>query len=318
MLKEERFATKLSGAVTTASDPVALRASVVNGAKAADNRVTEFLYDRNGRRTHETRLNVNGKVLSEVGGLQAAATTYAQIRYEYNGLGQVVLKTEANGDFTEYSYDAIGRETSVQSKPYDDYQNVSVRNKVDTFYNGLSLVTRSIERSKSGTADRITRSTYSTGGRLASSTDASGFTRSYGYDAEGQLVMERYDRAKSDNSVTLTEAVAYRYDLAGRVVLQATATLGGGGWTFGAANQLRYNAFGEVTGRGLNVVGDSWQETFEYDLGGRMWRSTAERRLDPHLSPRRHRQGHSDRRLRGRPRSLRLRSHHAHPQLDRE
>jgi YD repeat-containing protein len=274
VLKEERFATQISGTVTTTSSPAALRAGVLNGANAALNRVTEFLYDRNGRRTDETRLNVDAKALDVNGALEAAAFAYARIHYEYNGLGQVTLKTEANGDFVEYEYDAMGRETSVMSAPYTDFEEDPVRNTVDTFYNGLNLVTRSIERSKSGTADRVTSSIYGTGGRLSSTTDAAGFTRHYGYDAAGQVVMERYDRLQSDGTFA-DDAIAYRYDLAGRLVFQSTATFAGGVWTFGDATQMRYNAFGEVTGRGVNVANDAWQETFEYDSGGRMWRSTS-------------------------------------------
>ena len=273
-LKEERFATRLSGTVTTASSAADLRTSVVNGANAAFNRVTDFLYDRNGRRTYETRLNVDGKVLDTGGGLEDAAVSYAQIHYEYNGLGQVTRKTEANGDFLDYGYDAMGRETSIQSAPYTDFESASVRNRIDTLYNGLNLVTRSIERSKSGTADRVTSSTYGIGGRLASTADAESFVRNYGYDAEGQMVAESYSRLKADGT-SVSEAIAYRYDLAGRLVFQSTAAANGASWTFGDATQLRYNAFGEVTGRGINVTGNNWQETFDYDAGGRMWRSTS-------------------------------------------
>jgi YD repeat-containing protein len=273
-LKEERFATQLSGTITTASSAADLRTSVVNGANATFNRVTDFLYDRNGRRTYETRLNVDGKVLDAGGGLDDAAVSYAQIHYEYNGLGQVTRKTEANGDFVDYGYDAMGRETSIQSAPYTDFESASVRNTIDTFYNGLNRVTRSIERSKSGTADRVTSSTYGIGGRLASTTDAESFIRNYGYDAEGQVVAESYSRLKADGT-SVSEAIAYRYDLAGRLVFQSTAASNGASWTFGDATQLRYNAFGEVTGRGINVAGDDWQETFDYDAGGRMWRSTS-------------------------------------------
>ena len=55
--KEERFASRLTGsAVTTASDPAALRTGVVKDTTL--DRTTEFTYDLNGRRTAEKRLNV--------------------------------------------------------------------------------------------------------------------------------------------------------------------------------------------------------------------------------------------------------------------
>jgi YD repeat-containing protein len=267
---EERFANPVA-AVAITSDPVALRSSVLGGL---GNRVTEFTYDKNGRRKSETRLNVDGKTLSGTGQLIAAGA-HAQILYDYNGLGQVTKKTEANGDFAEYGYDATGRQTSVQSPFYTDFENASVRRRTEIAYDGLGNVTRSAEKSKTGVAtdDRLTKYTYSAGGRLDQMTDPSTFVRTYRYDAAGNVVIEVYSRANSTG--TLTEANAYRYDLLNRLTAQSVMTWTGSVWTDGDVTQLRYNTFGEITGQGINVVNNAWQETFDYDAGGRMWRSTS-------------------------------------------
>ncbi len=269
---EERFAVQVAP-VTLGSDPAALRASVLNGA---GNRVTQFTYDKNGRRLSETRLGVNGKSLSASGQLQAAGAD-AQILYDYNGLGQITRRTEATLDVTEFGYDAIGRQTSVQSGLYTDYQGASVRRRTETAYNGLGSVTRSVDKSKAGgAADRVTTYTYGAGGRLDEVKDAADFVRTYSYDAAGNVVLEAYARANSAGVAT-TEANGYRYDLLNRMTSQSVLTSTGGVWTEGVVTKMRYNAFGEITGRGLNADagGTAYQETYDYDAGGRMWRSTS-------------------------------------------
>ncbi|HEY5723948.1 MAG TPA: LysM peptidoglycan-binding domain-containing protein [Allosphingosinicella sp.] len=271
--KEERFARQLTVAVTVDSVLSDLRANAAIPANVND-RVTEFVYDLNGRRTHEKRLNVDGKKLDVYGALIADAA-HSEIRYEYNGLGLVVKKTEANGDTTEYGYDSIGRQTSVQGAEYSHYAGGLARRKTDTYYNGLGEVTRSIDRSKNDVAanNRVTTYSYGAGGRLQSVTDASGFTRAYGYDVDGRVVKESYDRLKSSDLTTYhNEGIAYRYDFAGRLTFQANATDTGPSWSFGDSTHLRYNAYGEVTGKGINGI---YQETFEYDAGGRLWRSNS-------------------------------------------
>jgi YD repeat-containing protein len=270
--KEERFANQVA-LPTITSLPLALRATVVGGV---GDRVTNFEYDRNGRRTSETRVGVNGNKLSASGQLEAAHSVDARIAYDYNGLGQVVRKTEANLDFTEFEYDLIGRQTAVQSASYIDFQTNSARRRTETTYNGLGDVTRSVAKSRLGTADRVTSYTYGAGGRLEHMKDAADFVRTYSYDAAGNVVLESYSRADSAGIGT-AEANGYRYDLLNRVTSQSMLTKPASSWIEGVVTRIRYNSFGEISGRGLNADanGTAYQETFDYDAGGRMWRSTS-------------------------------------------
>jgi YD repeat-containing protein len=269
---EERFAERVAAA-NVGSIAGDLRSSVAGGL---GNRVTNFEYDRNGRRTAETRMGVNGKKLSAIGQLEAAHSPDARIEYEYNGLGQVVRKREANLDFTLFQYDLLGRQTSVQSASYFDFQNNEVSRRTETFYNGLGAVTRSIAKSRLGNDDRLTTYSYTAGGRLDHMTDAAGFVRTYSYDAAGNLVREAYSRADSAG-IGSDEASAFRYDLLNRITSQSMLTKPAGSWAEGVVTKVRYNSFGEMTGRGLNADsgGTTYQETFDYDAGGRMWRSTS-------------------------------------------
>lgn len=270
VLTEERFATRVASAVTTSSDPVALRANV---AKTADDRITVFTYDRNGHRLTEQRNGVASYTINATTGVLSAGPTSALITYAYDGLGNVTRKTEATGDYIDYAYDGLGRQTSATASAFTDYTGASVRTMTETKYNGLNDLTRSTVRSLAGTAttDQTTTYTYAGGtGRLLTVTDAAGFTRTYAYDVGGRVLRESYVRTKSDGA-TVAEANVYRYDQLGRVISQGTASYGSS-WTLGDQTQVKYNAYGEVVAKGVN---GGWQEKYDYDSGGRLWRSTA-------------------------------------------
>ena len=290
--KETRYATQLSGAVTVTT--TSSMATLTAGLAATGDRVTEFEYDKNGRRKIERRLDVVAYDINTTNGnltVRTGPNAHAEVKYFYNELGQIVQKVEANGDTTDYSYDAIGRQTKIEEAGFTDYAAASVRNTTEIFYDGLNNVVRTREGKATANSaiDHITTYTYGAGGRLATMTSkiddlglsTSTFTHYYGYDKAGNLVMDRYLRLQANGS-TVSEANAYKYDAKGRVIQQATATDGStakdgsGPWTFGDKTHLRYNVYGEVTGKGITAGSETtpvYQETFEYDTAGRMWRS---------------------------------------------
>jgi len=284
---ETRYASPRAP-VNTSTDPDTL----ANGLPTAA-RITRFTYDREGRRLTETRQEVeayrvdtsdeNNPHLEEV-------FNEATITYTYNGLGQVTSKTEAIGvgnaddrDATVYDYDAIGRLKTVTGVQFRDFEGHDVRNVTENVYNGLdNLVktTESVDGTTTEGSPRVTSYTYSAGGRIATMTDAANFVRTYYYDAAGRVMYEKYIRHKSIVSLSAIEAQTWRYDALGRVVFQAAATLNGTNWTFGDVTQMRYDSHGEVTGRrvtdeaGYRTGTGPWQEAFDYDKAGRMWRTT--------------------------------------------
>lgn len=260
--KEERFATALSTTPTTASDPAALKSSVSGNV---NDRITNFTYDRNGHRLTEQRQSVNNWALDSFNNL-IGSTANATITYTYNGLGEVTSKTEATGDKTSYVYDVYGRQTTVNGQGYTDYSGASVTPTTVMSYDGLNNLTSTVANST-----LVSTNTYGPGGRLDTSTDASGFTTSYGYDRAGRVVKQSYTRTKSDDT-NVTEARATRYDLLGRATYQGVATQNGSSWVFGDYQTTSYNAFGEVTGTGLNGL---TQETNTYDNAGRATQTTA-------------------------------------------
>ncbi len=277
VLTEVRYATAISGSTTisTSSDPFVLDDSLA----AANDRTTVFTYDKAGRRLTEKRLNVTAYTVSGSGVLSSDSTGYSLITYTYNGLGEVLTKTEANGDTTTYAYDVAGRQTQVSEASFTDYQSNTVAPTTDQFYDGLNNLVRVREgKASSSSIDRITTYAYGAGGRLASTTDAAGNTHTYGYDAAGRVTTEAWSRVKADGSTTINELNASSYDLLGRVVWQtiwaqdpATST-----WSAGDVTRTKYNTFGEVTDRGIGTTSvEMYQEHFEYDAAGRLWRTNS-------------------------------------------
>jgi YD repeat-containing protein len=266
--QEERLAVKLPGAVTTASDPTALRNSVAGNA--AD-RITQFGYDRNGRRTSEWRLYIHSNNVG-AGGALGTDGVHGGIQYHYNGLGQVWQKTFGNGDYVSYVYDTGGRLTQESRSPYADHSGASVRPTTFYYYNGVNDLVMSRQGGAIQAAgDRFTCYTYGAGGRLATMTDATGAAYNYGYDAAGNVVRESWVRQKADGS-TVIDGLLYTRDLLGRVTSQAFANAPGNYWIKGDSQDSAYNAYGEVHQRGINGL---WQEKFAYDGAGRLWRSNS-------------------------------------------
>jgi YD repeat-containing protein len=260
---ERRHAEQWLGTVAAGAPPAV--------ATRADDRVTEFTYDRNGRRLTEKRLGVLAYSVDPATGALTAATQAAQVSYAYNGLGEVTLKTEANGDTVAYLYDNMGRLTKETRATYAGYAG-AVTPTLRYFYNGLDDLSMTRQGGAAEAADdRITAYEYAAGGRLTRTTDAAGAARDYQYDAAGNLLAERYVRQKSDGS-SASEAILYTRDLAGRITAQSVAVDGGSAWIKGDIVGTEFNAFGDVSRRGFNGL---WQEQFAYDGAGRLWRTNS-------------------------------------------
>jgi YD repeat-containing protein len=267
VLTETRFANRYTGTVSTSTIPTVT-------ADSTNDRVTTFTYDKMGRRLTEARSNVVGSTVNATTGALTTTTGTATITYVYNGLGEVTSKTEASGDVTAYAYDTGGRQTSETDASFTDYAGTTgVQKKTTYSYDGLGDLTRtSVADAAATVTARVTTYAYGAGGRLSSTTDAAGFVQNYAYDALGHVIKVSYSRLKSDGTTSLTEAQASQYDALGRVTQQAMASYNGTSWTFGDKTQMAYDTYGEMVSKGLNGL---TQETYAYDTGGRLWKSTA-------------------------------------------
>ena len=279
--RETRYATRLPGTVSQGSDVNLLKSSI---SASADDRTTTFEYDRDGRRTKETRLNLVASSVDANTGARSETTTNAIIRYSYNGLGLVKQKIAANGDATDFTFDLQGRMTEIQKPTYMDYNGNSVRPTTDMEYYGTDELRRQLVRGTDNTTeadDRVTSYTYDKAGHVIKSTDPNdpnGLGTQSFYDIAGHLLMQQYSRQKSDGS-TVTEGQFYTYDLAGHQVSQYKGQLvGGTSWSYGATTtNMLYDIYGEMIGRGTNTGGSTdiskYQEFADYDTIGRVFRT---------------------------------------------
>lgn len=270
VLEEKRYATAASTVSGTETPPATQTLSTDH------DRITQFTYDTIGRRLTETRLDVD-VFNSSTGGVTGAD---AQIVYTYNALGQVLSKQEASGDQISYTYDDAGRLRREQRSAFVDYTGASVTPTVDYEYNGLGdlLLTRARGGNGSTTTasdQRVTTYEYGAGGRLYRVTDAADYVRTYRYDAAGRVTREEYNRFATGTGAG-GEAIGYKYDFEGRI-LERGVILYDGGWSSDVADgvattNMQYNAFGEISARGMNGV---FAEAYEYDAAGRLVKTNA-------------------------------------------
>ncbi|MFM2409443.1 MAG: hypothetical protein RL481_271, partial [Pseudomonadota bacterium] len=256
------------------------------GVTSVGDRITEFEYDLNGRRTIERRLDVAYSNINVQTGLKSDGVGDAEIVYGYNALGEVTSKTEANGDRVDYDYDQYGRLIAQYDAAIDDLDPLTttlVRKVTEYRYDALNNVVATSEHSNADApfSGRVTTYSY-TNGRLDSVVDATSFEREFEYDLSGRLIREFYQRKNSFGVVTAErEGSITVYDAAGRVTEQYQATRSGTTWSQASvASLLEYNAFGEVAFRKARAVGEaataaSTQEAFEYDNAGWLSRSSS-------------------------------------------
>jgi len=266
--KETRYAKQLLSTPGIGTAPT-------QTAVPTDDRVTTFLYDLAGRRVSESRQSVGAYSL-DANGVLNIAPAVSTITYSYNALGQVLQKTEANGDYTKQGYDWLGRVNHTEQNSFVDYRGVTVTPSTDMIYNGLGEVVKTTAHGDgtNSALDRITNNIYGKGGRLTSVQDATGFVTSYYYDTVGNVVAQIYDRKKADNSYE-HDGVFITYDAAGRETSRKSGVLTNGTWAYGDTTDEYYDAFGEITARGTNSGGNvaNAQEFAEYDNAGHVWRT---------------------------------------------
>ncbi|KGB98446.1 LysM peptidoglycan-binding domain-containing protein [Burkholderia cepacia] len=245
--------------------------------------VTEYQYDTFGDVTqtivYATRTE-SGALGALAGGLltDALKTAFTALgndgqasrtRFAYSATGRLLLRTDARGFNTEYTYNPFGELTSLvqeissgvrvrTSSAYDKRGNLLVRQNVDP--GGLNLLSSVL---------------YDAFGRVIQSTDANGVVRSQQYDRNGNVVVVT-DGTGSQTKLT--------YDAFGNVLNRTDNTGNTTTYTYSAFNRevtvttpegirttTAYNAFGQLItltdGRGNATQ-------YQYDLDGHLTRTT--------------------------------------------
>ncbi|WP_343638233.1 LysM peptidoglycan-binding domain-containing protein [Roseateles sp.] len=260
-------------------DPAALRA----GLSLTGARTTTFVLDGVGRVVERRVLGVASTYLGSSGAANAA-TMDAVSTFEYDGLGNVKKQRDLVGltpdgnsqvwNETTIEYDRLGRETRRVAPGFLDYQGRWVTPVTETEYNGLGLVSRSIQRgldAASESDDRITAYGYNANGDRTGTVDAAGNYTLLELDSLGRIGRSTAKSVLRADQTRVDIVKRYAYDLSGRV----TAEYDGDATHLqtGEIRRTRYNVFGEITGKGL---GDGWQEFAEYNVLGKVERNNSE------------------------------------------
>ncbi|OXI15699.1 LysM peptidoglycan-binding domain-containing protein [Burkholderia sp. AU15512] len=270
--QEIRFAKPYPDPVT--ANP-SLGATLINAwPRSEDDRITDYTWDRNGRKTSETRENVqfatvddNGKLTQQVG----AATT----RYAYDGNGNLLRQIDANGNQYDYGYDVLSHRTLEILPEFTDYQGQRTRARTVYQYDGLGNITRETRQHSSG--DEETAYTYARG-RVNGKWYADGTLTIYSYDVAGNVTGTSFGNVEADGPGKFY-SFGTRYDLENREIKRFSGTWRESGSEQGIQTELRYNAYGELIGRRTNgngvlsEQGGEWQEYTDYDNAGRVVRT---------------------------------------------
>lgn len=266
--QETRYANALTLAVSNGTTLATLTSAVT---ESTSDRTTIYVYDKLNRVLAQTVTNVSSGSVNASNGVLTEVVTNATTSYVYDGLGNVTTKIDATGALGNWTYDGLGRKLQEQRPAYADYQGTMVRPTTDWEYDGLNQIKRELERGTNNnveTDDRITTYTYGTGGFLASQTDPAGAQLVYGVDANGNITRKTLLGRLNVDGASTNDVTTYIYDALNR---QIRSTDVGTGTT----QEVRYNTFGEISGKRINGGGTdvTWQESADYDRAGRAWRS---------------------------------------------
>ncbi|MDF3836846.1 carbohydrate-binding domain-containing protein [Cupriavidus basilensis] len=246
-----------------------------------NDRVTVYTYDRNGKVSSESKLNVR-YTTAQPGLAGTEITGTVKVEFGYDKAGNLTQKTDALGKKTDLQYDMLGRQIRQQLPQMVDVRGFAVRSKTDYEYDGLGNTIRIIRRGENDAAegdDQIQRFVYGANGLVASEFDALNRERKYGHDASGNTTYVEYTRLDADGAARI-EATQLKYDTNNREVARVNAwrLTEATPWTYGDRQEIRYNQFSEMIGRKTGAGGPSgtWQTTYEYDDVGRVWRTNAD------------------------------------------
>ena len=259
---------------------------------SANDRSTSCTYDRLNRKSTETRLVDYS--LADDGIVSGHSLTSS---WGYDAAGNVIRTTDAAGASTYREYDALGRLRAVIAPARSSTIDGSTLTPITEYsYDAFDNATVVAQRANSATGvsefagvwtatgvngyavaaaagDRITRTMYDGGGHVVQVDDPMAATASFHstinrYDADGRLAYTFHKVNASDgDTVGYKVDQGYRFDAKGQM-LASIASAGIGSTLREVTTNFKYNAFGEMTGKG---IGGSFQEFYSYDNNGNLW-----------------------------------------------
>jgi YD repeat-containing protein len=269
----------------------------------ADDRTTNYVYDRGNRKISETRLNVEYSD-STPGSMPTAGTRRSlTTEYGYDALGNLTRTTDPAGNHTYSYYDALGRVTAVAAPtrnstadgaaltPLTFFHRDAHGNVVARIEAARSAVSASEHKGVSTTAapgftagaadtlDRATLTQYDLAGHATRVRNANGYSAYTSYNERGQVaktwqgVMSAAPTAfdasgKPILTIDSTIYQAYRYDKLGQLTetldpAPATTLRQGATAQIISASARTPGSAGYVFYRGTNVIEVGWSTLIE-------------------------------------------------------
>ena len=258
---------------------------------STNDRVTSSVFDRLGRMTSQTRrLDYSA---SDDGVISGHSVT---TQWGYDAEGHVTRMTDASGAVTYSEYDALGRLCAIIAPTRSSTIDGSAITPVTEYgYDAFGATTVTAQRAASasgtseftgvwtaagakgytvstGASDRVTRTLYDGAGHAVQVDDPMASTTNFHntwnyYDADGNLTYTRHMvEATVGDTVGYRVDTGYKYDARGQVIATVAPT-GSGSGIHEVTTQAKYNAFGEMTARGIGGL----QEFYTYDNNGLLW-----------------------------------------------
>ncbi len=269
----------------------------------------QYFYDDAGRLSRELGpLTANVQVANQDKTSYSTISGYLTTDFEYDDLGNVLKRHKGYVDSSAsqlqtaqlaskitatFSYDKMGRQSSVSEVSVDSNSQQSPKTDVYTVYNaqGKAVVNRTdVSDSGAVTKQVYQYHVYDEVGRLAYQVDANGYVTGYSYDALGnQTRVSRYENKlviaghDADTEITLTQikaanlgsarTITNEYNALGqkiRVIEPAVqyADAGQNGVITlrngSPETQFKYNRFGEVIEQKVKINQNDWAVTRNY------------------------------------------------------
>ena len=238
-----------------------------------DRQVT-FIYDALGQLTSKTLKQVTYQRLTGAISQYETITSDLTSRYGYDALGNLVSTTDAQGNTAYSYYNASGQLTakagaSVKAgRPATSYRYDALGQLIESrqWASGAKEANDShVTLQGATTDDIIMNDVYDNDGHLLQQTDGTGHKTYFSYDANGNIARS-WQVLNQANKTTLLQDKRYRYDAENHLTQSATIKANGQY----ATDDAEYNAFGEVTAKGVD---SQFSQQIDYDNAGRVWRS---------------------------------------------
>ena len=220
---------------------------------------TEYHYDELGRQTATVRVLTESQPLHQFNKIDVGYATFE----EYDKLGNVTATIDADGNRTEYKYDALNRRIEVRD---------ALGEVTKTTYNKVGKIV-----SVTDALNHTTTYNYDVLNRQISVTDALGDTATTTYNAVGDIIATTdllghstsYAYDNLDRLITTTDALNHSattsYDAVGNILTQTDALGRTTSYTYNNRDRLitTKNALSQTTSTSYDPVGNVLSTTDE-------------------------------------------------------